>query len=125
MDESRKEDEERALAFAALALVKAVIAGLERKGLLEERDVQEVFDGALTSLEFRVQDSAIGLARRIIEGIVVTRDTQRPADGPAPQDPTGDAMDLTSPDQSLIRRISRTPRPSLRRGRRRRVAPSA
>jgi hypothetical protein len=86
MDESRKEDEERALAFAALALVKAVIDSLEKKGLLDASEVQGVFDGALTSLEFRVQDPAIGLARRIIEGIVVTRAAERPGDDPGSQD---------------------------------------
>ncbi len=73
MEESRKEDEERALAMAGLALVKALIDTLERKGLLEGSEVQEVFDGALTSLEHRVQDRAIGLARRIIEGVVIGR----------------------------------------------------
>ena len=83
MDDSRKDDEERALAFAALALVKAVIGALERKGVLEASEVQGVFDGALTSLEFRVQDPAIGLARRIIEGIAVTRAAERPGDDPA------------------------------------------
>jgi len=87
MDASRKDDEERALAFAALALVKAVIDSLERKGLLEASEVQGVFDGALTSLEFRVQDPAIGLARRIIEGIVVARAAGRPGDDPASQTP--------------------------------------
>ena len=80
MDQSRREDEERALAFAALALVKALVDALERKGLLEASEVQGVFDGALTSLEFRVQDPAIGLARQIIEGIAVTRVAQRPGD---------------------------------------------
>lgn len=86
MGESDEEDEERALAFAALALVKAVINALESKGLLEASEVQAVFDGALTSLEFRVQDPAIGLARRIIEGIVVTRGVTGPGDDPAAPD---------------------------------------
>ena len=81
MDKSRKEDEERALAFAALALVRAAIDALERKGLLEESEVQGIFDGALTSLEHRVQDPAIGLARRIVEGIAIGRAAQRPEDG--------------------------------------------
>ena len=87
MDDSRKDDEERALAFAALALVKAVIGALERKGVLEASEVQGVFDGALTSLEFRVQEPAIGLARRIIEGIVVSRAAQGPGDDPASRTP--------------------------------------
>ena len=86
MDASRKEDEERALAFAALALVKAVINALEKKGLLEGDEVQEIFDGALTSLELRVQDPAIGLARRILEGIAITRAAQRPGDDPSSED---------------------------------------
>ena len=85
MTESHREDEERALAFAGLALVKAVIDALERKGLLEANQVQGIFDGALTSLELRVQDPAIGLARRIVEGIAITRATQGPADDPSPQ----------------------------------------
>ena len=73
MAESRREDEERALAFAGLALVKAVIDALEHKGLLEGDDIQGIFDGALTSLEHRVQDPAVGLARRIVEGVAITR----------------------------------------------------
>jgi len=73
------------LAFAALSLVRAVIDSLERKGLLEGNEVQGVFDGALASLEFRVQDPAIGLARRIIEGIVISRAAERAGDDPASQ----------------------------------------
>ena len=86
MTESRREDEERALAFAALALVKAVINALEQKGLLEGNEVQGIFDGALMSLELRVQDPAIGLARRIVEGIAITRANPGPEDDPRPLD---------------------------------------
>jgi len=78
MEESRREDEERALAFAGLALTKAVINALERTGLLEAGEIQAVFDDALTSLELRVQDPAIGLARRIVEGIAVGRAARQP-----------------------------------------------
>ena len=84
MDASRREDEERALAFAALALLKAVINTLEQKGLLEGNEVQGIFDGALTSLELRVQDPAVGLARRIVEGIAISRANQGPEDDPRP-----------------------------------------
>lgn len=84
MAESRKEDQEGALAFAALALVKAVIDALERKGLLEANEVQGIFDGALTSLELRAQDPAVGLARRIVEGIAITRASQGPEEDPRP-----------------------------------------
>jgi len=87
MEKSRKEDEERALALAALALLKGLIEALERKGLLEAGEVQGVFDGALTSLEFRAQEPAVGLARRIIEGIVVSRAALGPGDDPAPRIP--------------------------------------
>jgi hypothetical protein len=73
MDESHKGDENRAMAFAALALNKAIINALEEKGVLNGHDVQGVFDGALTSLEFRVQEPAIDLARRIVEGIAIGR----------------------------------------------------
>jgi hypothetical protein len=81
MEESRKEDQDRALAFAALSLVKAVIDVLEQKGLLEADEIQGIFERALTSLEFRAQDGAIGLARRIVEGIAITRAPQQPRDG--------------------------------------------
>ena len=87
MEKSRKEDEESALALAALALLKGVIEALERKGLLEASEVQGVFDGALTSLEFRAQEPAVGLARRIIEGIAVSRAAQGPGDDPASRTP--------------------------------------
>ena len=80
MDASRKEDEERALAFASLALIRSTIDALERKGLLESDEVQGIFDGALTALEHRVQEPAIGLARRIIEGIAISRLARRPHD---------------------------------------------
>lgn len=63
-----------------LALVGAVIDGLERKGLLEGSEVQGIFDGALRSLEHRVQEPAVGLARRIVEGIAVSRATPRTDD---------------------------------------------
>ncbi len=79
---SRKEDEPRALAMAALSLVKALINTLEAKGVLAGSEVQDVLDQTLTSLEFRVQDPATGLARRIIEAMVITRAEQ-------PQDPEG------------------------------------
>jgi len=84
MAESRREDEERALAFAALHMVGAVINALEQKGLLEGNEVQGIFDGALTSLEFRAQDPAIGLARRIVEGIAMSCANQGPEDDPRP-----------------------------------------
>jgi len=80
MDASRKEDEERALALAGLSLVRATIDALEKKGLLEGNEVQGIFDGALTSLELRVQDPAVGLARRIVEGIAISRAAQRSED---------------------------------------------
>lgn len=83
MDASRREDEERALAFASLALIRATVDALETKGLLEASEIQGVFDGALTSLEFRVQEPAIGLARRIIEGIVISRAAGQAGDDPA------------------------------------------
>jgi hypothetical protein len=85
MDASRKEDEERALAFASLALLRAVIDTLEKKELLGAAEVQGIFDGALTSLELRVQDPAIGLARRIVEGIAISRAAQGPGQDPPSQ----------------------------------------
>jgi hypothetical protein len=78
MEPSRKEDEERALALAALSLVKALIDTLEQEAVLKEGEVQGIFERALTSLEFRAQDGATGLARRIVEGIAISRVSQSP-----------------------------------------------
>jgi len=89
MEESRKEDEDRALAFAALALVKAVVDALEQKALLEAGEIQGIFERALTSLEFRAQDGATRLARRIVEGIAVTRAVQQPGDPAGSGGPEG------------------------------------
>lgn len=82
MAESSRKDEERALAFAGLALVKGMINALEQKGLLEGSEIQGIFDTALTSLEHRVQDPAIGLARRIVEGIAISRANSGPEADP-------------------------------------------
>jgi hypothetical protein len=73
MDPSRKEDEERALALAALALVRGIIDTLEQEAVLKDGEIQGIFERALASLEFRAQDGATGLARRIVEGIAITR----------------------------------------------------
>ncbi len=80
MEHSRKEDEERALALAALSLVRAMIDALEQEAVLKEGQIQGIFERALASLEFRAQDSATGLARRIVEGIAITRVSQQPED---------------------------------------------
>ena len=80
MEPSRKEDGERALALAALSLVKAVIDTLEREAVLKDGEIQGIFERALASLEFRSQDGATGLARRIVEGAAITRVSQRPED---------------------------------------------
>ena len=80
MEPSRREDEERALALAALALVKGIIDTLEQEAVLEADEIQGIFERALASLEFRAQDGATGLARRIVEGIAVTRASQQPED---------------------------------------------
>jgi phosphohistidine phosphatase SixA len=84
MEASRKEDEDRALALAALSLVKAVIDALEQQDVLQGGEIQGIFERALTSLEFRAQDGATGLARRIVEGIAVTRAAQQPGNRPPP-----------------------------------------
>ncbi len=77
MEPSRKEDEERALALAALSLVKGIIDALEQQAVLKEDEIQGIFERALGSLEFRAQDGATGLARRIVEGIAVSRVSQQ------------------------------------------------
>lgn len=83
MEASRKEDEDRALALATLSLVKGVIDALEQKAVLTEGEIQGIFERALTSLEFRAQDGATGLARRIVEGIAISRAA------PPPEKPAG------------------------------------
>ena len=87
MEPSRKEDEERALALAALSLVKAVIDAPEQQAVLREGEIQGIFERALTALEFRAQDGATGLARRIVEGAAVTRASQPPQNPSGVQDP--------------------------------------
>ena len=82
MEPSRKEDEERALALAALSLVGAVIDTLEQQAVLKDGEIQGIFERALASLEFRAQDGATGLARRIVEGIAISRVSQGPG-GPS------------------------------------------
>ncbi len=86
MEQSRKEDEEKALALAALSLVRAVIDALEQKAVFKDGEIQGIFERALASLEFRAQDGATGLARRIVEGIAITRGSQRPEDPSGSQD---------------------------------------
>ncbi len=78
MEPSRKEDEERALALAALSLVRGMIEVLEREAVLKEGEIQGIFERALASLEYRAQDGATGLARRIVEGIAISRVSQQP-----------------------------------------------
>ncbi|MGZ3275000.1 MAG: hypothetical protein ACXWKY_18200 [Caulobacteraceae bacterium] len=78
MQPSRKEDEERALALAALSLVGAMMDALEQQAVLKEGEIEGIFERALASLEFRAQDGATGLARRIVEGIAVTRGARNP-----------------------------------------------
>ena len=86
MEPSRKEDEERALAFAALSLVRGLIDTLEQQAVLKEGEIQGIFERALASLEFRAQDGATGLARRIVEGIAITRVSQPPESPSGSQD---------------------------------------
>jgi hypothetical protein len=66
-------EEGTALALAALALVKATIDALERQAVLKQADVHGIFERALGSLEYRAQNQATGLARRIVEGVAISR----------------------------------------------------
>ena len=88
MEPSRKEDEERALALAALSLAQATIDALEQQGVLKQSEIQGIFERALVSLEFRAQDGATSLARRIVEGIAITRASQQPETPSGFQDST-------------------------------------
>ncbi len=86
MESSRKEDEDRALALAALSLVRAMIDALEQQAVLKDGEIQGIFERALASLEFRAQDGATGLARRIVEGIAITRVSHPPENPPGSQE---------------------------------------
>ncbi len=86
MEPSRREDEERALALAGLALTGALIDALEQAAVFKDGEIQGIFERALASLEFRAQDGATGLARRMVEGIAITRVAQRPESPSGPQD---------------------------------------
>ena len=88
MEPSRKEDEERALSLAALSLVRAMIDALEQEAILKEGEIQGIFERALASLEFRAQDGATGLARRIVEGIATARASQQPENPSGSQNPS-------------------------------------
>jgi hypothetical protein len=67
-------------------LVKAVIDSLEQQAVLKEAQIQGIFERALSSLEYRAQDGATGLARRIVEGSAIGRVSQRPEDPSGSQD---------------------------------------
>ena len=71
------ETENRALALSALTLAKSLMGALEKQGVLEGAEVDAILEQALTALEYRHQDTATGLARRIVEAIAVVR-VQRP-----------------------------------------------
>jgi hypothetical protein len=76
------EDENRALALSALTLVKTLMAELEKKGVLGHGEVDGVIEKALVALEYRHQDSATGLARRIVEAMAVMRSGHLPGEPP-------------------------------------------
>ena len=76
------ETENRALALSALTLVKVLMEELERKGVLGGGEVDAVIEKALVALEYRHQDTATGLARRIIEAMAVMRSGHLPGDAP-------------------------------------------
>lgn len=81
-ENSHFEEESRALALSALTLVKALMHALERKGVLEGAEVDTIVEEALVALEYRHQDAATGLARRIIEAIAVVRSGHLPGAPP-------------------------------------------
>ena len=74
---STPEDETRGLAFASYALMNAMLDVLQKTDVLRGQDVQEVLDRTLNALEHRPQDKAIDIARRLIEGNVISRAARR------------------------------------------------
>ncbi|MBN8809722.1 MULTISPECIES: hypothetical protein [Sphingomonas] len=76
------EDENRALALSALTLVKTLMNALERKGVLDGGEIDAVVEESLVALEYRHQDAATGLARRIVEAIAVMRSGHLPGQPP-------------------------------------------
>ena len=81
---SQTDAENRALALAAFNLTKSLMDALEAKGVLQASEVEAVLDQTLTALEFRAQDNATDLARRIIEATIHTRAAQRRGELDAP-----------------------------------------
>ena len=74
---SMPDDETRGLAFASYSLMNALLDVLQTTDVLRAQDVQEVLDRTLNALEHRVQDNAIDIARRLIEGNVIGRAARR------------------------------------------------
>ena len=85
---SQTDAENRALALAAFNLTKSLMDALEAKGVLQASEVEAVLDQTLTALEFRAQDNATDLARRIIEATIHTRAAQRRGELDASGGPT-------------------------------------
>jgi len=81
-EQSHYAEESRALALSALTLVKTLIDALEKKGVLNTPEVDDVIEKTLVSLEYRHQDDATGLARRIVEAMAVMRSGHLPGDPP-------------------------------------------
>ena len=67
------ETETRALALAAFTLTKALMAELEKQGVLSGAGGDAVLDQTLWALEHRHQDRATDVARRIIEATAMAR----------------------------------------------------
>jgi hypothetical protein len=76
------EDENRGLALSALTLVKSLMNALEKKGALNGAEIDAVIEKSMVSLEYRHQDVATGLARRIVEAIAVMRSGHLPGEPP-------------------------------------------
>ena len=76
------EAENRALALSALTLTRTLMSALEKKGVLADGEVDAILEQTLVALEYRHQDEATGLARRIVEAMAVMRSGHLPGDPP-------------------------------------------
>uniref|UniRef100_UPI000A80573A hypothetical protein n=2 Tax=Pseudomonadota TaxID=1224 RepID=UPI000A80573A len=60
----------------------SLMNALEKKGVLSGGEVDDVVEETLVALEYRHQDTATDLARRIIEAIAVMRSGHLPGQPP-------------------------------------------
>jgi hypothetical protein len=87
LDPDRFLDEARGLAFASQSLVFGLISLLNKKGHLVSEEVNDLFEGALQTIEYSpyANDPAGQVARELIDGmakVAATSGTLKPKTDP-------------------------------------------